>query len=360
MSLLNDVLRDLQTRGAYDVEPLTGLEPVSDPRTHHGRRAYMLSALAALPVVAAVLLWQPAIVQQWLPSISGLTAETRPYSQTPDPDPVDVQLRPEPTVTPVADTPVADTSVADTPRVSEAAVVEEASAVAQAATVEDTVSVTDTPAHVEIETTPPPSTTTVLRRDALDASAQATTAVARGLTAMRGSDFSTAERLFREALVIDPGDGAVWGYLYSIQVRTARTAAAEQTLRQGLIAAERPAPLAKLYARMLLDRGEKNAAVRALQTHRPASGSDTEYDAFLAALLQQLGRYADAAQIYRALLGVDESSGSWWIGLGISQDSLGNHLDALSAFERAQRTSTLNPTLAKYAHRRISELQPHE
>ncbi len=35
MSLLNNVLRDLQTRGELGVEPLTGLEPVAEPSTQH-------------------------------------------------------------------------------------------------------------------------------------------------------------------------------------------------------------------------------------------------------------------------------------------------------------------------------------
>ena len=174
---------------------------------------------------------------------------------------------------------------------------------------------------------------------------------------MRGDDLLNAERLFREALTIDPGNGAVWSYLYSNLIRASKPAAAEQALRRGLISAKEPAPLAKLYARMLLDRGEKDAAVSILRTHRPIAATDTEYDAFLAALLQQLGQYAEAGEIYRKLLTVEPGSGSWWFGLAMSSDSIGNRPDALSAFQRALRTDSLKTPLARYARRRTMELQ---
>ena len=177
---------------------------------------------------------------------------------------------------------------------------------------------------------------------------------------MRADDLLSAERLFREALTIDPGNGAVWSYLYSNLVRASKPAAAEQALRRGLISAKESAPLAKLYARLLLDRDEKDAAVSILRTHRPVAAADTEYDAFLAALLQQLGQYAEAGEIYRKLLTVEPDSGSWWIGLAMSSDSIGNRPDALSAFQRALRTDSLKTPLARYARRRSAELQAYD
>ena len=54
MSLLNNVLRDLQTRGALGVEPLTGLEPVADAPTQHRWHALLLPALAAVLVTSAI------------------------------------------------------------------------------------------------------------------------------------------------------------------------------------------------------------------------------------------------------------------------------------------------------------------
>ena len=177
---------------------------------------------------------------------------------------------------------------------------------------------------------------------------------------MGGNDLRTAEHLFREALDADSGDAATWGYLYSVLVRASRLAAAEQALQQGLNSARQPAALAKLHARMLLDRGQKDAALSILEKHRPVSDPDTEYDAFLAALLQQLGHYGEAGEIYRTLLTVEPGSGSGWIGLAMSHDSLGNRTDALSAFERALDTGSLKTPLVRYARRRSTELKSYD
>lgn len=180
------------------------------------------------------------------------------------------------------------------------------------------------------------------------------------LAAMRSNELYTAERLFRDALAVDSGDSAIWSYLYGVLVRAARTGAAEQALRQGLVLAKEPAALAKLYARMLLDRGDKDAAIVVLKNHRPTPASDTEYDAFLGALLQQRGQYAEAGSVYENLLTAEPNSGSAWIGLAMSHDSLGNRADALSAFESALRTGSLKPPLARYARRRTEELMAYD
>ena len=50
MSLLNNVLRDLQSRGAFGLPPLTGLEPVSETADQQRKRALLMPALAVLSI----------------------------------------------------------------------------------------------------------------------------------------------------------------------------------------------------------------------------------------------------------------------------------------------------------------------
>lgn len=334
MSLLNDVLRDLQMRGAFGLEPLSGLEPVAEAPMRQRRTLLISSGLAVLTAVSVILMWQPAIDAQ----------SDRPFAQEPSP-----QHEPE---------PVADTGARANPAPLDDKLViraENLPPVVEEPTVADTTLETDaSPAPLTV-----PATATILRRDNRDPSSAAAGAVTRGLQAMRARNLATAEGFFEDALAADASDGKVWSYLYDVQLKASRPRAAEQTLRQGLVTAQEPAPLAKLYARMLLDRGEKHAAVGILQTHRPAT-RDPEYDAFLAALLQQQGQYAEAGDIYRQLLAGDENSGAWWIGLAISSDSLGNSTDALSAFRRALHADSLKTPLTRYARRRIAELQTNE
>ena len=393
MSLLNNVLRDLQTRGELGVEPLTGLEPVAEPSTQHRWHALILPAVAALSVASAIALWGPVTDGRWIPSFARIMvdADVQPPSEfqtvpktLPQPEPGLAATRNNTatsdnsrSVTPINSTSksspaplddyVVDTA-ADSPPSSSSSPVSTELAVTPIPTVtaEPTVSQTSTgstESAVSPESaaaTEAPATATTLRRNTGNAAIAAARSAARGVAAMRSDDLLNAERLFREALTIDPGNGAVWSYFYSTLVKASKPAAAEQALRRGLISAKEPAPLAKLYARLLLDRDEKDAAVSILRTHRPVAASDTEYDAFLAALLQQLGQYAEAGEIYRKLLTVEPDSGSWWIGLAMSSDSIGNRPDALSAFQRALRTDSLKTPLARYARQRTAELQAYD
>jgi len=389
MSLLNNVLRDLQSRGAFGLPPLTGLQPVADIPDRHHKRTLLLPALAVLSIAAAIVVWRPIIDGRGVLSFASIMSDaaTQPESipQT------DAEMSPqvEPTIAAtgdelrdvfavdsssnegavprdddvvelVADTTLASAEVIDAPLAveeshpaTELPVVAESLAVTQSTAVIESPAVTESPAVIES-----PGTTTISRRetDAKDTSAT----VAMGLAAMRSNDLYTAERLFREALAVDSGDSAIWSYLYGALVRASKPAAAEKALRQGLVLAKEPVALAKLYARMLLDRGDKDAAVAVLKNYRPTPASDTDYDAFLGALLQQRGQYAEAGSIYENLLTAEPNSGSAWIGLAMSHDSLGDRADAMSAFESALRTGSLKTPLARYARRRTAELTAND
>ncbi len=384
MSLLNNVLRDLQTRGELGVEPLTGLEPVAEAPTQHRWHALILPAVAALSVAAAIALWGPMADGRWIPSFARIMVDgdTRPQSRFQTVPKASPQA--EPDLAAASDNATAGNNAAigeNAATADDAAISDISRGVTPINTtselksppVDDYVADTqaDSPPSSQVSTesavsprssaaTEAPATATTLRRESGNAAIAAARSAARGVAAMRSDDLLNAERLFREALTIDPGNGAVWSYLYSTLVKASKPAAAEQALRRGLISAKEPAPLAKLYARLLLDHGEKDAAVGILRTHRPVAASDTEYDAFLAALLQQLGQYAEAGEIYRKLLTVEPDSGPWWIGLAMSSDSIGNRPDALSAFQRALRTDSLKTPLARYARQRTAELQAYD
>ena len=63
-----------------------------------------------------------------------------------------------------------------------------------------------------------------------------------------------AAGFFEDALRIDPGHSEAWQYLYAARSAAGQVETAEQVLQRGLVAARSPAPLAKLYARRLLER----------------------------------------------------------------------------------------------------------
>jgi hypothetical protein len=78
MSLLNNVLRDLQGRGAFGLPPLTGLEPVSEIPDQHRKRVLLLPALAVLTIASAVLVWQPMGDDRGILSLANIMTDTAP------------------------------------------------------------------------------------------------------------------------------------------------------------------------------------------------------------------------------------------------------------------------------------------
>jgi len=389
MSLLNNVLRDLQSRGAFGLPPLTGLAPVADIPDQHHKRTLLLPALAVLSIASAIVVWRPIIDGRGVLFFANIMSDAATQPEYIPQTDAEMSLQVEPTSAAtgddlrdifavdsssnegpaprdddvaelVADAALASAEVVEAPpaleeshAAAESPVVAESLAVTQSTATKESAAVTESPAVIES-----PGTTTISRRETDDKDTSAT--VAMGLAAMRSNDLYTAERLFREALAVDSGDSAIWSYLYGALVRASKPAAAEKALQQGLVLAKEPVALAKLYARMLLDRGDKDAAVAVLKNHRPTPASDTEYDAFLGALLQQRGQYAEAGSIYENLLTAEPNSGSAWIGLAMSHDSLGNRADAMSAFESALHTGSLKTPLARYARRRTAELTAND
>ncbi len=336
MSLLNDVLRDLQSRGAPEPRPLDGLAPVA---TVTSRSKWPLWSLAIVALGVAVLAWRPIAV-----------------AIAHDPQPA-------PTATVAADLPIATVPVADTPVMNTTAPVP-ATPVMDTKPADVTTPVSS-PVAAELQRMPEPEADVpaaaaepvIVRRQHSQAEDRTTPPLSSGLQALQSGDLAAAEQFFKDTLAINASDTSAWVYLYETQTRAAKVTAAEQTLRRSLSLASEPAELANLYARLLVARKETAQAIAILQDYRPTTTSDRDYDAFLAALLQQQGRFSDAGSLYRELLDRDPQPGAWWIGLAMSSDSLGDRAAALAAFERALRADHLRQPLANYARRRIAELE---
>jgi MSHA biogenesis protein MshN len=181
-----------------------------------------------------------------------------------------------------------------------------------------------------------------------------------GIAAMGRGDLGNAEYKFREVLRAEPDATQASMYLYALLYEQGRIAAADQVIETGLLNAPESLPLAKFYARSLLNRDDAAAALTRLENYRPAGSGDSEYLALMAALMQKASRYEHAEQIYRHLLTLDQRAGDWWVGLGIAQDGLGKRAEALQAFERARGTRRISAVLADYTDQRIAELQAYD
>ncbi len=354
MSLVNDMLRDLEQRSARVGEPLAGVGPAAQTPEARSSRSVatagilVLAAAGALsglkwslpageipvatvqtpaqPVASAVLPDEPAVAT--LASLRRYRLDYRLASR-PAPQPVSpaaadrAPLAKEPP--PVGNTELATVEPETVPGNG----IQPATAAAEAA------------ARTRVTRTrvDPASR---LRND--------------GLSALKRGRPAEAERQFRELVALAPSRTDSHLLLHRALVAQSRGAQAQAELSGALEVSDEPARVAQVLAHSLISAGDSLAAQVLLERHRGARGADLEYVALLAAVYERNGDYRQAADHYLYLVSQKPGQGAWWIGLAIATDALGRRAEAREAFERASHSRGLDPALAHYANQRLESL----
>lgn len=180
---------------------------------------------------------------------------------------------------------------------------------------------------------------------------QAVKLIARG-------DEKNAQHALEKSLAHNPLHERARETLAASFLNTGRVSEAAHSLREGLRLQPGSAPLAKLYARVLVNQGENDAALAVLERARPSAAGEVDYYALLAVLYRGAGKHAQAARIYEQMLKLRPAVAAWWMGLALAQDAMGESDQALSAYQRAQRAGGLNSEVLHYVQSRIAALTP--
>lgn len=130
-----------------------------------------------------------------------------------------------------------------------------------------------------------------------------------------------------------------------------------EVLDQGL--ALFPGNLQFINARAQLYLQQKNPidALKTLQHIELASSSNETYLSLLAATYQQLQSYADAVKVYQRLVAVNPEKAENWLGLALSQEKIGNPRLAIEAYQHALNKNTLKDSITSYIRLRLNELR---
>ena len=115
--------------------------------------------------------------------------------------------------------------------------------------------------------------------------------------------------------------------------------------------------MAMTLARLQVEKGEVRPAIATLERTLAYSAGRTDYEAFLAALLQRDEQHKQAVEHYLVALQKAPEAGVWWMGLGISYQALQRSGEALEAFKRAKASSSLNAELSAFVDTRLGQLQ---
>lgn len=131
---------------------------------------------------------------------------------------------------------------------------------------------------------------------------------------------------------------------------------AYSVLNEGLIQYPENVEWKKVYARLLLNQEKPIEASNLLEKQKPELAYNTDYYALQAAVLQKLEQHNEAARIYRDLLHVNPLKPVWWMGLGISLESLKRYDDALYAYQKATNNRALANGSRQFIIQRINRI----
>ena len=160
----------------------------------------------------------------------------------------------------------------------------------------------------------------------------------------------------RQAIDINPTNYSARKLLAELLVDTGRNAEAEALLLDGLEILPGDGGFSMVLARLQVANGAKEEALSTLEQGMSSAGYDAEYHAFVAALLQDKGRHAEAIEHYIIALRSNPSMPDWLLGVGISLQAENKINDAAAAFQRAIDTGELSVEVVQFANQQLKHI----
>lgn len=115
--------------------------------------------------------------------------------------------------------------------------------------------------------------------------------------------------------------------------------------------------LKELKARWLVAMNRPQEALALLEGQPPEVASHHSYYALLAAFYQQQLMFEQAIETYSALLETNSEVADWWAGMAIGLDQLQRYEDAALAYRQALALPNLQQSLAQFSAQRLEQLQ---
>lgn len=204
----------------------------------------------------------------------------------------------------------------------------------------------------------PPRGSSIKTPARLSPAEQAAAAYREGMKLSEAGRLSEAAARFNAALQADPDYHAGREALAAALLRSGRTAAAEDALREGMQRSPEHLAYVKRYANLRLAQNDTLGALASLHAApAPDLRADPDFHALLAAVEQRANNHAAAAEAYRELVAVRPDRGIWWVGLGISLEQMQQPAEALAVYRRARAAGGLPPQVAQYVTERIQALE---
>ncbi|MGQ0544340.1 MAG: tetratricopeptide repeat protein [Betaproteobacteria bacterium] len=219
------------------------------------------------------------------------------------------------------------------------------------------------PARRAPEAVPKPVAIAQARKPAVDkrelvpsAADKAETHFRRAALLLNQGRVAEAEERLVAALKADPSHAAARQAYVALLLEQQRIDAARRQLQAALeIDAAQPT-FALALARIHAAQRDYRAALAALD-RAGANGQHPEFQAMRGAVLQRLGRDAEAIEAFHVAVRGGPQPGTTWVNLGISLEAVGRKAEAAAAYRKAVANGPLAAEAREYAQARARALE---
>ncbi|MDP3086885.1 MAG: tetratricopeptide repeat protein [Methylotenera sp.] len=161
------------------------------------------------------------------------------------------------------------------------------------------------------------------------------------------------------ALEAKPANQEARQTLAGLLLDNKRNDEARAILTTGLAIAPEQSDFRMAIARLQVESGDHAGALNTLEEGLSNAKGNADYQGFLATLLQRVERHEEAINHYMTALSLNSNSTSALIGLGISLQAVGKFENAQEAFTRAQSAKTLSLELSKFVDQQLKVINQH-
>ena len=367
MSLINQVISQLEQRGAEETQELAMVRPVS--RIDRPRKTPFLILLPlALLLVSALLAWQ------WQKKITAQNNSLASAQRSiPISQPVAVATPPATVATVTVQSAVA--AIAPVFQLSLELSPDELAG--PPAVAEKPVSVAAKPPHTaapparlpaqpsnksaKLPVTaapiaPAPADNSVSPMKRVSPRQQAEAEFRKAVSLMQQGRIDDAIAGYQAALNLDAGHDQARQALVQLLLENKRGADAERALQDAIKNRPEKLRFVMMEARLQVERGAVADGVATLEKSSSFAGQQPDYQAFLAALLQRQERHKEAVDHYQIALQQMPNNALWLMGEGISLQALQRNAEAKDVYNRALSTHTLRPDLQSFVQQKLKEL----
>lgn len=363
MSLINQMLQDLDKRGANPARMDAAYMPVAAPTTKALRNKWrwMLGLMSTVLLSLVWLAWHQMAPAAKLahrapsPAVAALAPLVSTPHYTPATKPV---LTEGAELAAISNLPVLLklSSELDIRLVNVADVPEKSYAQASNAKPENGLPAKPVPQPILLKSAESAQPQTKLVKEATPHQ-QAEGEYRQATVLQQQGRIAEAVSTLEQALKFDAQHAAARQSLISLLLESKRYDEAMRYLQQGVALDQNQTGLAMILARLQVEKSNLPAAVETLQRSLPYASERADYLAFLAALLQREARHKESIDLYQKALKKMPQNPVWWMGLGISLQADARRPEALEAYQRAKLLTGLSPELLAFVEQKITQLQ---